>query len=106
MLFLSALAEDPARHNIGCDPEDYPTAAYIERYKEAYNNPNIVRTGFDVCGTERPLTKRDADDMGASQWWCSVAQKQTHSKCRCLAVLPCGLALTLSTFSGHMLSIQ
>jgi hypothetical protein len=45
---LFSLAEDPARHNIGCDPEDYPTAAYIERYKEAYNNPNIVSIGFDV----------------------------------------------------------
>jgi len=51
-------AEDPARHNIGCDPEDYPTAAYIERYKEAYNNPNIVRIGFDVRGN-----RETADDL-------------------------------------------
>ncbi|KAJ2919796.1 hypothetical protein MD484_g531, partial [Candolleomyces efflorescens] len=28
--------------NIGCDPVDHPTAAYIETYKEAYSNPNIT----------------------------------------------------------------
>lgn len=28
--------------NIGCDPEDFPTAAYIEKYQEAYTNPNLT----------------------------------------------------------------
>ncbi|KAH9927250.1 beta-glucan synthesis-associated [Fomitopsis serialis] len=28
--------------NIGCDPEDFPTAKYISEYPEAYNNPNLT----------------------------------------------------------------
>ncbi|THU80069.1 beta-glucan synthesis-associated [Dendrothele bispora CBS 962.96] len=28
--------------NIGCDPKDFPTAAYIEEYIEAYTNPNLT----------------------------------------------------------------
>jgi len=28
--------------NIGCDPPDFPTAAYIEQYIEAYTNPNLT----------------------------------------------------------------
>ncbi|RDX53906.1 glycoside hydrolase family 16 protein [Polyporus arcularius HHB13444] len=28
--------------NIGCDPPEYPTAAYIERFQEAYTNPNLT----------------------------------------------------------------
>ncbi|TFK19870.1 beta-glucan synthesis-associated protein SKN1 [Coprinopsis marcescibilis] len=28
--------------NIGCNPPDYPTAAYIETYKDVYSNPNIT----------------------------------------------------------------
>ncbi|GLB44542.1 putative beta-glucan synthesis-associated protein [Lyophyllum shimeji] len=28
--------------NIGCDPKDYPTSAYIETYKEAYTNSNLT----------------------------------------------------------------
>jgi beta-glucanase (GH16 family) len=28
--------------NIGCDPDDFPTAQYIEKYKEAYSNPNLT----------------------------------------------------------------
>jgi len=28
--------------NIGCDPEDFPTEAYINEYAEAYNNPNLT----------------------------------------------------------------
>lgn len=34
--------QDPNNKMIGCDPEDMPTAAYIERYKEGYTNPNIT----------------------------------------------------------------
>ncbi|KAG2150172.1 glycoside hydrolase family 16 protein [Suillus cothurnatus] len=28
--------------NIGCNPKDYPTAAYINEYIEAYTNPNLT----------------------------------------------------------------
>ncbi|KAK1228643.1 hypothetical protein PQX77_008237 [Marasmius sp. AFHP31] len=28
--------------NIGCDPVDFPTKAYIENYLEAYTNPNLT----------------------------------------------------------------
>lgn len=28
--------------NIGCDPPDFPTAAYIAQYQEAYTNPNLT----------------------------------------------------------------
>ncbi|KIY70163.1 glycoside hydrolase family 16 protein [Cylindrobasidium torrendii FP15055 ss-10] len=28
--------------NLGCDPEDFPTKAYIEEYAEAYANPNLT----------------------------------------------------------------
>jgi hypothetical protein len=28
--------------NIGCDPPDFPTAAYINQYIEAYTNPNLT----------------------------------------------------------------
>jgi hypothetical protein len=28
--------------NIGCDPPDFPTQAYINEYIEAYTNPNLT----------------------------------------------------------------
>jgi beta-glucan synthesis-associated protein KRE6 len=28
--------------NVGCNPDDFPTQAYIEEYIEAYTNPNIT----------------------------------------------------------------
>ncbi|KAF9268840.1 beta-glucan synthesis-associated protein [Marasmius fiardii PR-910] len=28
--------------NIGCDPPEFPTRAYIEAYREAYQNPNLT----------------------------------------------------------------
>lgn len=28
--------------NIGCDPEDFPTAKYIDTFIEAYTNPNLT----------------------------------------------------------------
>ncbi|KAH0838181.1 glycoside hydrolase family 16 protein [Lanmaoa asiatica] len=28
--------------NTGCDPKDFPTAAYIKQYLEAYSNPNLT----------------------------------------------------------------
>ncbi|KIP11417.1 glycoside hydrolase family 16 protein [Phlebiopsis gigantea 11061_1 CR5-6] len=34
--------QDPDTKNIGCDPEDFPTAAYINEYLEAYTNPNLT----------------------------------------------------------------
>ncbi|KIY69736.1 glycoside hydrolase family 16 protein [Cylindrobasidium torrendii FP15055 ss-10] len=34
--------QDPGEINIGCDPERFPTKAYIEKYQEAYANPNIT----------------------------------------------------------------
>ncbi|KAJ6567708.1 beta-glucan synthesis-associated [Mycena vulgaris] len=32
----------PDSINIGCDPPDFPTAAYINTYIEAYTNPNLT----------------------------------------------------------------
>ncbi|KAI0789619.1 beta-glucan synthesis-associated [Abortiporus biennis] len=34
--------QDPNALNYGCDPEDFPTAAYIAEYLEAYTNPNLT----------------------------------------------------------------
>ncbi|KAI0698410.1 glycoside hydrolase family 16 protein [Cerioporus squamosus] len=34
--------QDPDAINIGCDPDDFPTKAYIEEYYEAYTNPNLT----------------------------------------------------------------
>ncbi|EEB87312.1 hypothetical protein MPER_15394, partial [Moniliophthora perniciosa FA553] len=28
--------------NIGCDPPNFPTKAYIEQYLESYTNPNFT----------------------------------------------------------------
>ncbi|KAI6108451.1 glycoside hydrolase family 16 protein [Pisolithus croceorrhizus] len=33
--------------NIGCDPKDFPTAAYINEYIEAYSNPNLTTWNGD-----------------------------------------------------------
>ncbi|KAH9944326.1 glycoside hydrolase family 16 protein [Epithele typhae] len=30
--------QDPNAKNVGCDPDDFPTAAYIKEYEEAYTN--------------------------------------------------------------------
>lgn len=38
--------EDPKKRNIGCSPPDFPTAEYIARYADVYNNPNIVSFYF------------------------------------------------------------
>ena len=32
----------PEDVNIGCDPPNYPTSAYINRFIEAYTNPNLT----------------------------------------------------------------
>ncbi|TRM69919.1 glycoside hydrolase family 16 protein [Schizophyllum amplum] len=34
--------QPPDSIRIGCDPDDFPTAAYIERFSEAYTNPNLT----------------------------------------------------------------
>ncbi|KAI0735052.1 glycoside hydrolase family 16 protein [Earliella scabrosa] len=34
--------QDPDNLNIGCDPSDFPTQAYIAEYIEAYTNPNLT----------------------------------------------------------------
>ncbi|KAK0461998.1 beta-glucan synthesis-associated [Desarmillaria tabescens] len=44
---------DPDNINIGCDPEDYPTAEYIATYNEAYHNPNLT-TWVDDYGQTMP----------------------------------------------------
>ncbi|EIN14050.1 beta-glucan synthesis-associated protein [Punctularia strigosozonata HHB-11173 SS5] len=42
--------------NIGCDPPDFPTAAYIEQYIEAYTNPNLT-TWRDDFGQPFPKNR-------------------------------------------------
>ncbi|KAI0316214.1 beta-glucan synthesis-associated [Amylostereum chailletii] len=37
-------------HNVGCDPPEFPTAAYIEAYKPAYTNPNFTNWDKDYFG--------------------------------------------------------
>lgn len=39
--------QDPQNLNIGCDPEDFPTADYINTYLEAYTNPNLTNWASD-----------------------------------------------------------
>nr|GAT47829.1 predicted protein [Mycena chlorophos] len=45
--------------NIGCDPKDFPTQAYINTYIEAYTNPNFTTwTGdLDEGGFDQPNPK-------------------------------------------------
>ncbi|KAK0501521.1 glycoside hydrolase family 16 protein [Armillaria luteobubalina] len=45
--------QDPNNINIGCDPDNFPTAAYIDTYSEAYNNPNLT-TWVDDYGQTIP----------------------------------------------------
>ncbi|ODO06113.1 glucosidase [Cryptococcus wingfieldii CBS 7118] len=48
--------QDPKKRNIGCDPADRPTAAYIAQFPEAYSDPNI--TVFDnVPGATWPKNR-------------------------------------------------
>ncbi|KAK7044468.1 GH16 domain-containing protein [Favolaschia claudopus] len=48
--------QHPDRINIGCDPPEKPTAAYIEAYKEAYLNYNLT-TWVDDYGQKIPKNK-------------------------------------------------
>ncbi|KAL5498539.1 hypothetical protein ACEPAH_1893 [Sanghuangporus vaninii] len=43
----------PDEKNIGCDPSDFPTQAYINEYIEAYTNPNLT-TWVDDYGQQFP----------------------------------------------------
>jgi len=42
-------------HNIGCDPPDFPTAAYIAAYGEAYTNANL--TGWTQYNQTMPKNR-------------------------------------------------
>jgi len=42
--------------NVGCDPTDFPTKAYIAQYPEAYSNPNLT-TWVDDFGQPFPKNK-------------------------------------------------
>ncbi|KAF9234999.1 glycoside hydrolase family 16 protein [Melanogaster broomeanus] len=42
--------------NIGCDPPNFPTASYIEKYKEAYTNFNLTGWGFPQYNQTVPRT--------------------------------------------------
>lgn len=44
-------------HNIGCDPPDFPTAAYIDTYLEAYTNPNLTVWGSPAFNQSMPKNK-------------------------------------------------
>ena len=43
-------------YSIGCDPDDFPTASYIEKFSEAYNNPNLT-TWVDDYGQTMPKNR-------------------------------------------------
>ncbi|KAG8751924.1 beta-glucan synthesis-associated protein [Serendipita sp. 396] len=49
----------PDEINYGCDPPNYPTASYINRYIEAYSNPNLTQWSASVedGGYEQPIPK-------------------------------------------------
>ncbi|KAM5536682.1 hypothetical protein V8D89_009609 [Ganoderma adspersum] len=46
--------QDPENINIGCDPANFPTAAYINQYIEAYTNPNLTTWHNDF---KQPIPK-------------------------------------------------
>ncbi|BEJ17394.1 hypothetical protein CspHIS471_0607950 [Cutaneotrichosporon sp. HIS471] len=47
----------PGEGSVGCDPADRPTAAYIEKYAELYNNPNITVFPDASKGREFPKNR-------------------------------------------------
>jgi beta-glucanase (GH16 family) len=51
--------QDPDALNIGCDPKDFPTAAYIDTYQDAYTNPNL--TTWKQAQQPWPKNSRSAD---------------------------------------------
>jgi len=34
--------QDPNKVNVGCNPPGFPTEQYIQKYLEAYTNPNLT----------------------------------------------------------------
>ncbi|KAH6912592.1 beta-glucan synthesis-associated protein KRE6 [Coprinopsis sp. MPI-PUGE-AT-0042] len=49
--------------NVGCDPKEFPTAQYIETYKEVYTNPNITTwEGFGQPWPKNKLIPGNCDD--------------------------------------------
>lgn len=34
--------QDPDKINYGCEPENFPTQDFINKYRQAYTNPNIT----------------------------------------------------------------
>ncbi|RDB17777.1 Beta-glucan synthesis-associated protein KRE6 [Hypsizygus marmoreus] len=53
--------QSPDARNIGCDPPEFPTATYIETYKEAYTNPNLTLWTDDY---KQPWPKNRIDGVG------------------------------------------
>ncbi|KIM32094.1 glycoside hydrolase family 16 protein [Serendipita vermifera MAFF 305830] len=49
----------PDQINYGCDPVDYPTTSYINRYIEAYTNPNLTTWSSlpEAAGYNQPFPK-------------------------------------------------
>jgi hypothetical protein len=46
--------------NIGCDPADFPTAAYIEKFRDAYYNTNLTTWRDDY---KQPFPKNNLVDQ-------------------------------------------
>lgn len=44
-------------HNVGCDPPDHPTAAYINAYPDAYTNPNYTLWGSPQYNQTMPKNR-------------------------------------------------
>ncbi|KIJ13746.1 glycoside hydrolase family 16 protein [Paxillus involutus ATCC 200175] len=47
--------------NVGCDPPDFPTATYIETYKEAYTNFNLTAWGSPQYNQTFPKNRLAGD---------------------------------------------
>lgn len=46
---------------MGCDPSDRPTADYIARHANAYNNPNL--TTWEAAGNTFPVSIASSLDI-------------------------------------------
>ncbi|KAF5343900.1 hypothetical protein D9758_012135 [Tetrapyrgos nigripes] len=56
--------QDENNVNVGCDPEDFPTRAYIKQYEEAYSNPNLTTWNGprESGGYGQPMPKNNLVD--------------------------------------------
>lgn len=65
------LYQSKDRQNVGCDPEGYPTADYINRHWDAYNNPNYTVWGGDQAtggyGANWPRNRLYNDGNGCAE---------------------------------------